>query len=181
MLASKPLFFGSLLLSLISFDTRFIFIVKTSLKKWNKIKPKNRFLFFCCCVKSGAVFYETEVSKQQPILALQNSNFESYQNNFVSLMLYLQQKRGHINKTTTNKQDQTLIAKAKPFIDVLFLQVTHAIMNIITKTAMDDGLSNYVFVVYRHTIAFIVITPFALYFESYFSLPLSLKQYEKIN
>ena len=91
-----------------------------------------------------------------------------------------------------NKQGQTLIAKAKSFIVVLFLQVTYAIMNIITKTALDNGLSNYVFVVYRHATAFIVITPFALYFEWYFTLalsplplpprpPSSLKQYEKVN
>ncbi|KEH42353.1 transmembrane protein [Medicago truncatula] len=55
-----------------------------------------------------------------------------------------------------NGQDQTLIAKAKPFIAVLFLQVTYVIMNIITKAAMNNGLSNYVFVVYRHATAFIV-------------------------
>ncbi|RHN79888.1 hypothetical protein MtrunA17_Chr1g0182261 [Medicago truncatula] len=64
-----------------------------------------------------------------------------------------------------NIQDQPLFTKMKPFLAVLFMQITFAIMNVVTKTAMDNGLSSYVFVVYRHATAFTVIIPFSLYFE----------------
>lgn len=62
-------------------------------------------------------------------------------------------------------QTQNWIEKAKPFIAVLFLQFGYAIMDVLSKAALNRGMSNYVFVVYRHAVAFIVITPFALYFD----------------
>jgi len=64
-------------------------------------------------------------------------------------------------------QTQNWIEKAKPFIAVLFLQFGYAIMDVLSKAALNRGMSNYVFVVYRHAVAFIVITPFALYFDKY--------------
>lgn len=51
MLVSKPCF-----LHTFSYDTRFLFIVKAFLKKWNKSRPKNTFLFFCYHAKLGADF-----------------------------------------------------------------------------------------------------------------------------
>jgi len=64
-------------------------------------------------------------------------------------------------------QTQNWIENAKPFIAVLFLQFGYAIMDVLSKAALNRGMSNYVFVVYRHAVAFIVITPFALYFDKY--------------
>ncbi|KAI5395387.1 WAT1-related protein At2g37460 [Lathyrus oleraceus] len=64
-----------------------------------------------------------------------------------------------------NQKTETWIEKAKPFIAVLFLQLGYAVMDVLSKAALNKGMSNYVFVVYRHTVAFIVIIPFALYFE----------------
>ncbi|KAL8480520.1 hypothetical protein ACS0TY_027164 [Phlomoides rotata] len=52
--------------------------------------------------------------------------------------------------------------KAKPFLGVVFLQAGLAGMDIISKVALNEGMSNYVFVVYRHAVATIVIAPFAL-------------------
>ncbi|XP_030440432.2 WAT1-related protein At2g37460-like [Syzygium oleosum] len=54
------------------------------------------------------------------------------------------------------------IQKLKPFILVVFLQLGLAGMDIICKAALNEGMSNYVLVVYRHAVATIVITPFAI-------------------
>ncbi|XP_057778957.1 WAT1-related protein At2g37460-like [Salvia miltiorrhiza] len=51
--------------------------------------------------------------------------------------------------------------KAKPFLAVVFLQAGLAGMDIISKAALNEGMSNYVFIVYRHVVATLVITPFA--------------------
>ncbi|KAG6427384.1 hypothetical protein SASPL_111627 [Salvia splendens] len=51
--------------------------------------------------------------------------------------------------------------KAKPFLAVVFLQAGLAGMDIISKAALNEGMSNYVFVVYRHAVATLVIAPFA--------------------
>lgn len=59
------------------------------------------------------------------------------------------------------------IEKIMPFIAVLFLQFGYAVMDVLSKAALNKGMSNYVFVVYRHAVAFIVVTPFALYFDKY--------------
>ncbi|CAA0836433.1 WAT1-related protein [Striga hermonthica] len=56
---------------------------------------------------------------------------------------------------------RVLFGKAKPFLGVIFLQAGFAGMDIISKAALNEGMSNYVFVVYRHLVATIVIAPFA--------------------
>ncbi|KAH8501586.1 hypothetical protein Peur_043271 [Populus x canadensis] len=55
--------------------------------------------------------------------------------------------------------------RAKPFLAVILLQVGYAGMFTITKHALDEGMSQHVLVVYRHAVATIVITPFALVFD----------------
>lgn len=57
---------------------------------------------------------------------------------------------------------QVLFRRAKPFLAVVFLQVGFAGMDIVSKAALNEGMSNYVFVVYRHIVAFLVIAPFAV-------------------
>ncbi|XP_002534331.2 WAT1-related protein At2g37460 [Ricinus communis] len=52
--------------------------------------------------------------------------------------------------------------RMKPFIAVVFMQVGLAGMDILSKAALNQGMSNYVLVVYRHAVATIVIAPFAL-------------------
>ncbi|MED6121079.1 hypothetical protein PIB30_026702 [Stylosanthes scabra] len=57
---------------------------------------------------------------------------------------------------------QKWLERAKPFIGVIFLQFGFAGMDVLSKAALNKGMSNYVLVVYRHVVAFVVITPFAL-------------------
>lgn len=55
--------------------------------------------------------------------------------------------------------------RMKPFIAVVFLQFGYAGMDVLSKAALNKGMSNYVLVVYRHAVAFVVIAPFALILE----------------
>lgn len=57
---------------------------------------------------------------------------------------------------------QLLFVKAKPFLGVIFLQLAVSGLDIICKAALNEGMSNYVLIVYRHAIATVFITPFAL-------------------
>lgn len=50
----------------------------------------------------------------------------------------------------------------KPYVAMILLQSGYADMNIITKVSLDDGMSHYVLVVYRHAFATLSIAPFAL-------------------
>lgn len=72
-----------------------------------------------------------------------------------------------------NIQVSQWCVSAKPFFAVVFLQFGLAGMDILSKAALNQGMSNYVLVVYRHAVATIVIAPFALIFDKYFSLFLS--------
>lgn len=60
--------------------------------------------------------------------------------------------------------------RAKPFIGVVFLQFGFAGMDVLSKAALNKGMSNYVLVVYRHAVAFIVIAPFAVILDKYVNL-----------
>ncbi|KAJ9555051.1 hypothetical protein OSB04_009665 [Centaurea solstitialis] len=64
--------------------------------------------------------------------------------------------------------------KGKPFFAVIFLQFGIAGMDIISKAALNEGMSNYVFVVYRHVVATIVITPFAVVFDKSLLIPIHI-------
>ncbi|EEF33950.1 WAT1-related protein At2g39510 [Ricinus communis] len=55
--------------------------------------------------------------------------------------------------------------KAKPFLAVILLQFGYAGLSIISKFALNQGMSQHVLVVYRHAVATIVITPFAILFD----------------
>lgn len=57
--------------------------------------------------------------------------------------------------------------RVKPFVFVIAIQVGVAIMTIILKFALNDGMSTFTFVVYRHLLAAIVLAPFALLFERF--------------
>ncbi|KAL8217029.1 hypothetical protein R6Q57_023866 [Mikania cordata] len=55
--------------------------------------------------------------------------------------------------------------KGKPFFAVIFIQFGFAGMDILSKAALNEGVNNYVFVVYRHVVATIVMAPFAIVFD----------------
>lgn len=70
------------------------------------------------------------------------------------------------------------LQKLKPFIAVIFLQFGLAGMDVICKAALNDGMSNYVLVVYRHAVATIVMAPFAIILDRFcLSRSLSLATY----
>ncbi|EXB67895.1 Auxin-induced protein 5NG4 [Morus notabilis] len=55
-----------------------------------------------------------------------------------------------------------LFERSKPFLGVVFLQFGFAGMDVLSKAALNHGMSNYVLVVYRHAVATAVIAPFAV-------------------
>ncbi|KAL4591925.1 hypothetical protein LXL04_004900 [Taraxacum kok-saghyz] len=55
--------------------------------------------------------------------------------------------------------------KGKPYFGVFFIQFGFAGMDILSKVALNEGMSNYVFVVYRHVVATLVMAPFAILFD----------------
>lgn len=67
-----------------------------------------------------------------------------------------------MNKHVSSERMSEIFRKGKPFIAVIFLQVGLAGMDVISKVALNEGMSNYVFVVYRHAVATIVMAPFAI-------------------
>ncbi|EPS57420.1 hypothetical protein M569_17398, partial [Genlisea aurea] len=70
--------------------------------------------------------------------------------------------------------------RGKPFFAVFFLQAGLAGMDIITKAALNYGMSNYVFVVYRHVVATAVVAPFALIFDKKIRPKMTLATFGKI-
>ncbi|XP_021888614.1 WAT1-related protein At2g37460 [Carica papaya] len=69
---------------------------------------------------------------------------------------------------------------ARPFIAVIFLQVGLAGMDILSKAALNQGMSNYVLVVYRHVIATVVIAPFAFFVDKKIRPKMTLSIFIKI-
>ncbi|KAK9068498.1 hypothetical protein SSX86_012612 [Deinandra increscens subsp. villosa] len=61
-----------------------------------------------------------------------------------------------------NQKMSEFFRKGKPFFAVILLQIGFAGMDVISKVALNDGMNNYVFVVYRHAAATIVVAPFAI-------------------
>ncbi|CAL5095578.1 unnamed protein product [Urochloa decumbens] len=57
------------------------------------------------------------------------------------------------------------VEKAKPYVAMISLQFGYAGMNVLTKVSLNQGMSHYVLVVYRHAFATICIAPFALILE----------------
>ncbi|XP_041025931.1 WAT1-related protein At2g37460-like isoform X1 [Juglans microcarpa x Juglans regia] len=64
-----------------------------------------------------------------------------------------------------NIQAHSTFERIKPFLAVIFLQFGFAGMDVLSKAALNQGMSNYVLVVYRHVVAFVVIAPFAVFLD----------------
>ncbi|KAH0979774.1 hypothetical protein GBA52_006951 [Prunus armeniaca] len=58
-----------------------------------------------------------------------------------------------------------MINLAKPFVAVTLMQFGYAGMSIISKFALNRGMSQHVLVVYRHAVATVFIAPFAIVFD----------------
>ncbi|XP_039068012.1 WAT1-related protein At2g37460-like [Hibiscus syriacus] len=60
-----------------------------------------------------------------------------------------------------NQEHGSSACKYKTFLAAILLQVGYAWMDILSKAALNQGMSNYALVVYRHAIATFVMAPFA--------------------
>ncbi|KAL8204885.1 hypothetical protein R6Q57_010509 [Mikania cordata] len=67
-----------------------------------------------------------------------------------------------MNKHVAGERMSEFFRKGKPFFAVIFLQFGLAGMDVISKVALNEGMSNYVFVVYRHVVATVTMVPFAM-------------------
>ncbi|KAL2323339.1 hypothetical protein Fmac_027718 [Flemingia macrophylla] len=79
-----------------------------------------------------------------------------------------------------NHQTQNWFERVKPLAAVVSLQFGYAAMDILSKAAMNKGMSNYVFVVYRHAVAFFAIAPLAWFFDKKVRPKLTLSIFMKI-
>ncbi|GMI90305.1 Usually multiple acids move in and out Transporters 14 [Hibiscus trionum] len=73
-----------------------------------------------------------------------------------------------------------MLNQSKPFLAVIFLQFGFSGMSLITKSALDQGMSQHVLVVYRHAVATLVIAPFAIVFDRKIRPKMSLSIFIKI-
>ncbi|XP_031478624.1 WAT1-related protein At1g21890-like [Nymphaea colorata] len=62
-----------------------------------------------------------------------------------------------------------------PYVAQVMVQIVYALMNIIIKVALDDGLNHYVFVTYRQLVATLAISPVAYFVERKDRPPLTFK------
>ncbi|XP_058190081.1 WAT1-related protein At4g08300-like [Rhododendron vialii] len=80
----------------------------------------------------------------------------------------------------TNGMLSLLFTKIKPYLAMVSLQFGYAGMYIITMVSLKRGMSHWIFVVYRHVVATLVITPFALVYERKIRPKLTLSVFLKI-
>lgn len=67
--------------------------------------------------------------------------------------------------------------RVKPFVGVLFIQTAYAGMDVLSKVALNEGMSVYVYVFYCNAVAFIVTLPFAIFVEKYVYMFLGLRSF----
>ena len=65
----------------------------------------------------------------------------------------------------TNKSLGEMLKQAKPFLFIIVHQFGYAGMSIISKVALNKGMSQSVLVVYRHVIAAFIVVPLATVLE----------------
>lgn len=85
-----------------------------------------------------------------------------------------------MNKHVSSEAVSGFFRKGKPFLAVIFLQFGLAGMDVISKVALNQGMSNYVFVVYRHAVATIVMTPFAIVLDKKIRPKMTLSIFAKL-
>ena len=57
--------------------------------------------------------------------------------------------------------------RVKPFLGVIFLQFGYAGFHVVSRAALNMGISKIVFPVYRNILAFLLLVPFAFFLEKY--------------
>ncbi|XP_044500904.1 WAT1-related protein At2g37460-like [Mangifera indica] len=73
-----------------------------------------------------------------------------------------------------------LFTRLRPFVGVVFLQVGLAGMDVLCKAALNEGMSNYVLVVYRHAVATLFMTPFAAFLDKKIRPKMTLPIFTKL-
>ncbi|GLJ21803.1 hypothetical protein SUGI_0407130 [Cryptomeria japonica] len=73
-----------------------------------------------------------------------------------------------------------LVNRYKPHLAMIAIQFDYAGMYIITSAALSNGMNQFVFVVYRHLIATLVISPFAYFLEREKRPPMTLPVFCRI-
>ncbi|XP_028547941.1 WAT1-related protein At5g64700-like isoform X2 [Dendrobium catenatum] len=68
----------------------------------------------------------------------------------------------------------------RPYFAIIFVQFLLAVMNMLTKTAFNRGMSTFVFVFYRQVVASVFLTPLAIIFTRKTDAPKSFKMLSKI-
>ncbi|CAI9098168.1 OLC1v1034768C1 [Oldenlandia corymbosa var. corymbosa] len=79
-----------------------------------------------------------------------------------------------------SEKSNKFLTRVKPFAAVIFLQFGLAGMDLISKAALNEGMSNYVFVVYRHAVATAVIAPFAIILDKKIRPKMTLSTFVKL-
>lgn len=82
-----------------------------------------------------------------------------------------------MSKHVASERTSEFFRKGKPFFAVIFLQFGLAGMDVISKVALNEGMSNYVFVVYRHAVATVAMAPFAMVLDKYIYLYIYIHKY----
>ncbi|KAG4970463.1 hypothetical protein AAZX31_13G116000 [Glycine max] len=77
-------------------------------------------------------------------------------------------------------ETQNWFERVKPLAAVVSMQFGYAAMDVLSKAAMNKGMSNYVFVVYRHAVAFFVMAPLAWFFDKKVRPKMTLSIFMKI-
>ncbi|KAM1064314.1 hypothetical protein ACFX13_029021 [Malus domestica] len=73
-----------------------------------------------------------------------------------------------------------MLNRAVPFMAVTFMQIGFAGMSLISKFALNHGMSPHVLVVYRHAVATVFIAPFAIIFDRNVRPKMTLSIFTKI-
>ena len=61
--------------------------------------------------------------------------------------------------------ETTYFEKENPALIMTFMQISFSIMNVITKITLNQGISFFVLVFYRHVVSTIAIDSFAYFWE----------------
>ena len=82
------------------------------------------------------------------------------------LLLYIGEVDTHMYQEISRlEMDSKLVRELRAYLGAIFLQFGYAGLGIIAKLALNKGMSNYTFAVYRNLVAAIVVAPFAFALE----------------
>ncbi|KAG0469700.1 hypothetical protein HPP92_015786 [Vanilla planifolia] len=78
---------------------------------------------------------------------------------------FLKEVNDRIKMCLINKAAASIFHKVKPYVAMVMLQLGFAGMYVISQAMLKKGMNHFAMVVYRNIIAFVIIAPFAHWFE----------------